>query len=326
MTDLLAKYQDKINFRDLAARRRLAASSEASRQAQYQEVIAEVESALRPTPGPWEIVDGAMAMQFFPALSAAELTALESAARGLMPWRKGPFRLGNLFIDSEWRSDFKWERIAAALPDLQGKRVADVGASNGYYMFRLVEQAGGAGPELVLGMDPAQRCYYQFEFLRRFYSSENLQMERLGVEDLDLFPAFFDVILCLGVVYHQREPLRALKLLLDATVPGGTVIVESQGIPGDDPVAFFPPDRYGKLRNVYFVPTAACLKAWMERVGFCEVEIFSIAETTAEEQRRTLFSPDESLADFLDPNDSTKTVEGWPAPLRIAARGRRPLK
>ncbi len=320
MTDILAKYADKINLAELVKRRVAAEQSERTRQEQYQVLLDAVDKGIRVHPGPWEIRDGAVAIDCYPALNEHEQALLLSSVRGLLPWRKGPFSLGGLYIDSEWRSDFKWERMLPGLPSLAGKLVADVGCSNGYYLLRLAEQH----PECIIGFDPSQRCYYQFELLKRFFACENAQFERLGLEDLELFPRFFDVILCLGVIYHQREPLRGLKFLFDATAAGGTVIVESQGIPGDEPMALFPPDRYGKLRNVYFVPTATCLKAWMERSGFVEVEVFSVSETTAIEQRRTEFSPDESLADFLDPTDRQKTVEGWPAPLRIALRGKKP--
>ena len=38
--------------------------------------------------------------------------------------------------------------------------------------------------------------------------------------------------------------------------------------------------------------------------------------TSLDEQRRTDWMTSESLAEFLDPNDRSKTIEGYPAPLR----------
>ena len=40
---------------------------------------------------------------------------LENALRGLMPWRKGPFKFGPIDLDTEWRSDLKWDRLQAKL-------------------------------------------------------------------------------------------------------------------------------------------------------------------------------------------------------------------
>jgi len=111
--------------------------------------------------------------------------------------------------------------------------------------------------------------------------------------------------------------------ILNSMKPGGQLVVEGQGIPGENSHALFPEDRYAKARNVWFVPTAKCLANWISRAGFKEVECFSVAETTNEEQRKTEYAPWESLDDFLDPNDRSKTVEGYPAPLRICIRARK---
>lgn len=67
-----------------------------------------------------------------------------------------------------------------------------------------------------------------------------------------------------------------------------------------------PGDRYAQMRNVYFIPSAKMLKVWLEKCGFVDVRIVDQAVTTVEEQRRTEWMKTDSLAEFLDPNDSTK--------------------
>ncbi len=52
--------------------------------------------------------------------------------------------------------------------------------------------------------------------------------------------------------------------------------------------------------------------------------IADVCVTTTEEQRRTEWMVTESLADFLDPNDRSKTVEGYPAPQRAVLIARKP--
>ena len=42
----------------------------------------------------------------------------------------------------------------------------------------------------------------------------------------------------------------------------------------------------------------------------------NIATTTLEEQRKTDWLENESLIDFLDPKDHSKTTEGYQAPTR----------
>jgi tRNA (mo5U34)-methyltransferase len=63
----------------------------------------------------------------------------------------------------------------------------------------------------------------------------------------------------------------------------------------------------------------------MTEAGFSDIELHRFGPITSAEQRRTEWAPYESLADFLDPNDSSKTVEGYPAPHSAAVLARRPL-
>jgi len=78
------------------------------------------------------------------------------------------------------------------------------------------------------------------------------------------------------------------------------------------------------MRNVYFIPSALALKNWLEKCGFVDVRIVDSCLTTHEEQRRTSWLTTESLEDFLDPTDNSKTLEGYPAPLRAVLVARKP--
>lgn len=254
-------------------------------------------------------------------LSKEQQQLLQSAVELLLPWRKGPFNLFGLEIDAEWRSDMKWDRIKPFLAPLGGKVIGDVGCNNGYYMFRMAAEA----PEFVLGLDPNGRYYYQFQLLRQLTGLQHLSFEPLGIEHLDLFPGFFDLLLCMGVIYHRKDPVSALQGLRAALKPGGQLIFESMAIPGEDPYCLFPEDRYGKMRNVWFVPTEGCMRSWLQRSGFEQISRIHSTVLEAEEQRKTELAPYESLADFLDKDDPTRTVEGYPAPLRVAYTARRPV-
>lgn len=254
-------------------------------------------------------------------LKTDDQTRLERVVHSLIPWRKGPFSLFGIDVDAEWRSDMKWDRIELHLDQLQGKRIADIGCSTGYYMFR----ASHFQPELVVGFEPSARCYYSFQLVQRFVENKALAFELLGYEQLRCFPGFFDVVLCMGIIYHQRDPLHVLAMAKAALKPGGQLILESQAIAGDGEMALFPRQRYAKARNVYFLPTTSCLEAWLSRAGFGEIELVAETPVTSMEQRRTEFSPGESLADFLDPTDPSKTIEGYPAPRRVALKARKIL-
>jgi tRNA (mo5U34)-methyltransferase len=75
-----------------------------------------------------------------------------------------------------------------------------------------------------------------------------------------------------------------------------------------------PEARYAKMRNAWTIPSAQALANLLTRAGFREPQIHSFGPLLTTEQRQTTWAPYESLQDFLDPNDPTKTVEGYPAP------------
>lgn len=246
-------------------------------------------------------------------LTAEDFLKVQAAMRAFMPWRKGPFQVFGLDIDAEWQSYRKWERLLPVLPSLAGKVVADIGCNNGYYMFRMATQQ----PAAVLGFEPFVQHYFAFQTLNGLAAQENLHIEPFGVEDIGLFPASFDLIFLMGIIYHRVSPVEMLRDLKKALKPGGTLIVESQAIPGEMPVALFPDKTYAKVPGTYFVPTAPCLVNWLKRAGFEAIELFARHPMSADEQRRTAWMTFESYADFIDPDNPGLTIEGYPAPWRI---------
>ena len=249
-------------------------------------------------------------------LPDGEAGKVYGALRGFMPWRKGPFEIFGTPIDAEWRSERKWNRVLPALQDLKGKIVADIGCNNGYYMFRMSHHH----PELVLGFEPYLQHYYTFKTLNAFAAVENLYCELLGVEHIHLFHKSFDIVFLMGILYHRSSPLEVLRAVRAALKPGGVLIVESQGIPGNEPVAFFPDKSYAKVPGTYFVPTGACLINWLLRAGFSAVRLFCSHPMSSMEQRRTEWMMFESYEDFIAKNNPALTVEGYPAPIRLYAR------
>ncbi len=251
---------------------------------------------------------------------------MRTLLQGLMPWRKGPFSIFGVDIDTEWCSYMKWNRLAPALPDIRGKRVLDIGCGSGYYMCRLAS----LNPAMVLGADPSDLFLAQWILLSRYLFPFSGDQSQPGVPVTGFFPfgyetilgkvRFMDVVLAMGVLYHQRSPLHFLLELKSFLKPGGYLFLETLIIDSPDDVALFPKDRYAQMRNVYFLPSLSCLKNMCIRAGWQWDEVIDVGFTTVHEQRRTDWIKTESLSDFLDPKDPTKTIEGYPAPLRALVR------
>jgi tRNA (mo5U34)-methyltransferase len=231
-------------------------------------------------------------------------------AKGLMPWRKGPFQIGDVFIDSEWQSQIKYSILEPYL-DISEKSVADVGCNNGYYMFRMLEK----NPKKIVGFDPSPIFKTQFDFINHFVGSK-IEYELLGVEHISFYENKFDVILCLGVLYHRSDPIATLRSLRDGLEDDGELILDTFIIDGETDTVLFPEDRYSKMSNIYFIPTLKVLESWTKRAKFKSFELIGVFETTENEQRKTEWIEGQSLNSFLDENDKTKTVEGYPAPKR----------
>jgi tRNA (mo5U34)-methyltransferase len=239
---------------------------------------------------------------------------INSTAKLLMPWRKGPFKIGETFIDTEWQSNIKYNLLRPYF-NLKDKRVADIGCNNGYYMFRMLEDE----PKSLVGFDPSPVYKTQFDFINHFVKSD-IVYELLGVEHVEFYEEKFDTIFCLGVLYHRSDPVAMLKQLFKGLDKQGEVILDTFYIEGEGEMCLCPESSYSKIPNIYFVPTIGALKNWCLRAGFKSFEILETSVTAIEEQRKTKWIEGQSLEDFLDPTDSTKTVEGYPAPARVYVR------
>ena len=245
-------------------------------------------------------------------LDLVQADDLLAGLTALKPWRKGPFSIFGIDLDSEWNSAIKWNRLAGHLGPQAGKRVLDIGSSCGYYMFRLAARQ----PALVIGIEPYLTYYFQYLALSRYLQVPRLFCLPLKLEDMPAMRRCFDTVLCMGILYHRRSPLDTLLSIHKMMAPGGLLVLETLIIEGDSETALFPEKRYAQMNNVFFIPTVKCLEHWLRRCGYHQIRCVDVSPTTALEQRRTDWIDTRSLTDFLDPDDSAKTVEGYPAPVR----------
>ena len=269
--------------------------------------------------------------------SASLRAAMRQQLQRLRPWRKGPFNLFGLEIDAEWRSELKWRRLQDKIAPLAGRTVLDVGCGNGYYGWRML----GAGATRVVGTDPTLRYVMQQRAVAKYlpdapfdilpFTLESLAAETIpaqpapagsrpgaGILPADplLPPGGFDTVFSMGVIYHRRDPVMHIRDLLQFLRPGGELVLESLIIDEEYGDVLKPRERYAMMRNIWAIPSIATLKDWHYDAGFTSIEIADVSVTTPAEQRATEWTFEQSLTDFLDPEKSHLTIEGYPAPKR----------
>lgn len=239
---------------------------------------------------------------------------LEQQLQAFIPWRKGPFNIHGVAIDTEWRSDWKWQRLVDHISDLKDRLVLDVGCGSGYHGWRMAD----SGAQLVVGIDPGRLFYYQYRVIEHFLRPFSLPffMLPMGIEHLSAGLRAFDTVFSMGVLYHRKSPIEHLEELRGCLRPGGELVLETLIVEAADGYALMPEKRYAKMRNVWFIPSTGTLETWLRRCGFRDIRLVDVTKTSLEEQRSTDWMRFESLADFLDPADAGKTIEGYPAPVR----------
>ena len=269
--------------------------------------------------------------------SPSQRAAIRQQLKRLLPWRKGPFNLFGVEIDAEWRSDMKWRRLQDSITSLSGRTVLDVGCGNGYYGWRML----GAGAKRVVGTDPALRYVMQQRAVAKYlpdapfdilpFKLETLAADTIPAEPVSagsnpgagipladslLPPGGFDTVFSMGVIYHRRDPVGHVRDLLRFLRPGGELVLESLIIDEEYGDVLEPRERYARMRNIWVILSVATLKNWLSDAGLTSIKVADVSVTTPAEQRVTEWTFAQSLADFLDPENSHLTIEGYPAPKR----------
>lgn len=245
-------------------------------------------------------------------LSEADRLELEHQLKILHPWRKGPYNLFGIIMDTEWRSNWKWDRLKNHITPLKHRLVLDVGCGNGYHCWRM----RGAGAKMVIGIDPFLLNVMQFHVLRKLHGEVPVYVLPLAIEDLPYGLKAFDTVFSMGVLYHRRSPIDHLLELRECLQPGGELVLETLVIDGKLGEVLLPEGRYAKMRNVWFLPSCETLMSWLKRCGFKNIRLIDVTKTSIEEQRSTEWMQFHSLKDFLSAENPRLTCEGLPAPKR----------
>lgn len=244
---------------------------------------------------------------------------LKRTLKKFHPWRKGPFELFGIDINAEWRSDLKWKRLRSRISSLRGRLILDVGCGNGYYGLRMA----GEGATAVVGIDNGLGAVIQFHALNKYFKAANVAVFPASIDDMPESLELFDTVFSMGMLYHRKTPLKHLERLRSFLKPGGECVLESIVVEGGEDECLIPTGRYARMRNIYYIPSVKLMKKWLKTSGFGKIKVVDVSPTTTYEQRSTPWMTFNSLSDFLDPNDDSKTIEGHPAPKRAILTARK---
>lgn len=238
---------------------------------------------------------------------------LTNALMQYAPWRKGPYKIYGIDLESEWRSDKKWDRLINVIKPLKDRYILDIGCGNGYHLWRMLNE----GAKQVCGIDLCSTYFFQFQAIKHLIKEiHHIHHFPISLQQMPNLP-IFDTVFSMGVIYHQRSPIEHLEKIRKLLKPNGQLVLETLYISGDEHTVLTPLDRYAKMANVWFIPSIPTLTLWLKKLGFKEIEVHNVAKTDHNEQRATNWSCTESLDDFLDPKDPNLTIEGYEAPQRV---------
>jgi tRNA (mo5U34)-methyltransferase len=178
----------------------------------------------------------------------------------------------------------KWNRFAHSIPqDLRGRTVLDIGSNAGFYAIEMKRR----GADRVVAMEPDPRYLAQAKFAAEV-SDCDIEFRQCSIYDLPSLRETFDIVLCMGVVYHLRYPLLALDLIrryavgelliFQSMLRGSTEVeplrddypFEEQHIfsAGGFPRMSFIEHRYAGDPTNWWVPNLACAMAMLRSAGF----------------------------------------------------------
>ena len=232
---------------------------------------------------------------------------LEISMMQFNPWRKGPYNLFGLEIDSEWRSDKKWARIKDYLPNSTGMRIGDIGCSNGYYSYKLLN----LNPELIVGMDKTALFIWQFIALKNYAKKiQNLILLPCSAEEFSKNKLDFELLLSMVVLYHASNPNDHINTLKDLLKKNGFLLIETLTSLDKKDILIQKGKKYAGMKNVKKIFAKNNLINILYTSGFKNVECVNERMTDIEEQRTTKWMKGKSLKDFICKNGNT--IEGYP--------------
>src|SRR6185295_16182343 len=162
----------------------------------------------------------------------------------------------------------RWQRFPIPA-DLTGKRVLDIGPWDGWFSFE-AERRGAS----VTSVDREEMANY-LTMHQRLGSKNDYRI-------LDLYElptaglGRFDIVFCLGVLYHLKHPVLGLEIVCSLATE--VAIIETFVIEGDPEIPvmeFYETTELNGHMDNWCGPTVNCVLAMCRTAGFARVEMLA---------------------------------------------------
>lgn len=212
---------------------------------------------------------------------------------------QGPFPMpGNRVTRSAWDCRGKAGAHAAcgiSAESVKGKRVLDIGCNAGYDTFYL----NALGALETVGLEP-HMFYFHALFLNAVYNCEGVSFHNVGWENLDAnYLGDFDLVNCLGLIYHVKEPMTLLEKIASIMKPGAKLLIETHALSESSKQACFIEGAFWGDVTYWWIFGDECLMGMLRSTGFKDVRM-----------------PLKADCDSRNPKNRRLTVEGYPAGAR----------
>lgn len=212
---------------------------------------------------------------------------------------QGPFPLpGEAVTRSAWDCRGKagaYQACGINADSVKGLRTLDIGCNAGYDTFFL----NALGALESIGIEP-HMFYFHAMFLNALYDRPGVSFINVGWENLDrTYLGQFDLITCLGLIYHLKEPMALLERIASVMQPGGRLIMETHVLSETSQHAYFVEDAFWGDTTYWWIFGDDCLAGMLRSCGFRDVRVALKAD-----------------CDSRNPANPKVTVEGHPAGAR----------
>jgi SAM-dependent methyltransferase len=120
-----------------------------------------------------------------------------------------------------WRRAAEHAELLALLPDVNGRRVLDLGCGTG----QLAQHLAAEGAAHIIGVDISERM---LELARTQWAHPRVSYVRAAIEQAAFAPGGFDLVVSVLALHYVADYRSAISRIADWIVPGGVLVYSTE--------------------------------------------------------------------------------------------------